>query len=68
MGSLEELAEDHRHCKVCGKVVAADREVCSKACARTREERAATRRNYSYLLYIAIAILVLVVLLSYVSH
>lgn len=55
---------DHRHCKVCGKVCAVGDETCSKACREKRARQLATRRNYQYLLYVAIAILLLVFLSS----
>jgi predicted nucleic acid-binding Zn ribbon protein len=56
---------DHRHCKVCGKVCAPGAETCSKACARERQRRLDTRRTYTYLLYAAIAIVVVAFALSY---
>ncbi len=49
--------EDHRHCKVCGKVVGPEAEFCSKACRRKREESARGRQNLTYLMYAAIAVL-----------
>lgn len=58
--------EDHRHCKVCGRVCAADEETCSRACRERRERLLETRRNYSYLLYGLIAFLVLLLALNFV--
>ena len=55
-------SSDHRHCKVCGRVCAAEEETCSKACAQQRAERLQTRRMYTYLMYGAIALLAIVVL------
>jgi predicted nucleic acid-binding Zn ribbon protein len=55
---------DHRHCKVCGKVCAVGEETCSRACREKRAAAIASRRNYSYLLYAAIAILAVVFLSS----
>ena len=57
---------DHRHCKVCGKVCGVGEETCSKACRQTRAAQLASRRTYTYLLYAAIAILVLAVVVSVV--
>jgi len=55
---------DHRHCKVCGRVCDVGQETCSRACREKREAQMASRRNYTYLLYVAIAILVLAFLVS----
>jgi predicted nucleic acid-binding Zn ribbon protein len=57
-------ADDHRHCKVCGKVVDPGEETCSKACRAKREQLAQTRRTYTYLIYGAILLLVIVLLAS----
>ena len=57
---------DHRHCKVCGKVCAVGEETCSRACREKRAAQVASRRNYQYLLYAAIAILLIVFLSSFV--
>jgi predicted nucleic acid-binding Zn ribbon protein len=56
--------EDHRHCKVCGKVVGPGIEFCSKGCRRQREELLQNRRNLTYLLYGSIAIVVLFLVVS----
>jgi len=55
---------DHRHCKVCGKVCAVGEETCSRACRERRAAQMASRRNYQYILYAAIAILLIVFLSS----
>ena len=39
-------------------------ETCSRACREQREARLASRRNYTYLLYLAIAILLIVFVVS----
>ncbi len=51
---------DHRHCKVCGRVCDVGEETCSRACREKRAEQLATRRRYVYLLYGAIALLLIV--------
>ena len=56
---------DHRHCKVCGKVVAPTQEFCSKTCRAKRESQLQSRRNYMYILYATMAILVVYLLLSF---
>ena len=55
---------DHRHCKVCGRVCTVGEETCSRACRDKRAAQAASRRNYTLLLYAAIAILVIAFLVS----
>jgi predicted nucleic acid-binding Zn ribbon protein len=59
------VTDDHHHCKVCGKVCAADADTCSKACRVKREQAAQTRRTYSYLLYGVMALLLILLLASY---
>lgn len=51
--------DDHRHCRVCGKPCALDRDTCSKTCRATLENRQSTRQRYTYLMYGLIAFLVL---------
>jgi len=55
--------DDHRHCKVCGRVCAVDSETCSPACREKRARQLQQRRNYMYLLY-GTAVLLLIVLVS----
>jgi predicted nucleic acid-binding Zn ribbon protein len=58
-------ADDHRHCKVCGKVCDPGEETCSKACRTKREQLQSTRRMYTYLMYAVILILAIAFLASY---
>lgn len=53
------MPDDHRHCKVCGKVCAAGKETCSEACRTKREQAAQTRQIYTYLMYGVIAVLLI---------
>jgi predicted nucleic acid-binding Zn ribbon protein len=57
------LANDHRHCKVCGRVSPPGEETCSKACRTTYQQNARTRRMWTYLFY-AVALIVAVIFLS----
>ncbi len=57
--------DDHRHCKVCGRICAADSETCSRTCREKREQQLQSRRTYTYLLYGAIALLLIVFLAHY---
>jgi len=50
---------DHRHCKVCGRVCEVGDETCSRACREKRAQQLAARRNYTYLLYFAIALILI---------
>ncbi|HEV8049372.1 MAG TPA: DUF2116 family Zn-ribbon domain-containing protein [Thermoplasmata archaeon] len=58
--------DDHRHCKVCGKPCDVSTETCSKACRRSLDERRQAKVNYTYLMYVAIAILGVFLLLQIV--
>lgn len=60
--------DDHRHCKVCGKAIPPEAEFCSKGCRRKREAQLQSRRNLGYLMYGAIAILILITVLNYVHY
>jgi predicted nucleic acid-binding Zn ribbon protein len=59
------VEEDHRHCKVCGKVCPVGEETCSKACRTKRAQQLRTRQTYTYLIYGAIVLILIVFLLSY---
>ncbi|MGP8073202.1 MAG: DUF2116 family Zn-ribbon domain-containing protein [Thermoplasmata archaeon] len=58
-------SDDHRHCKVCGRTCDPDERTCSPACAAKLEDLARTRRNYQYLLYASIALLLIVLFSHY---
>ncbi len=58
-------AADHRHCKVCGRVTGPKAETCSPECAATREQRLRAARNYRYLLYGTIALILVLFLSAY---
>lgn len=58
------MTDDHRHCKVCGKVCTPGEETCSVACQEERDRRSRSRRNFIYLLY-GTAALLLILLLSH---
>jgi predicted nucleic acid-binding Zn ribbon protein len=56
------VPEDHRHCKMCGKLVAPGKDVCSAEC---REKRAAIQRTknmYTYIIYGLMALLLILFL------
>lgn len=58
-------ADDHRHCKECGKVCPPDRQVCSARCQEARDARLRSRRQLTWFFYAAIAILLVLLLLGY---
>lgn len=57
--------DDHRHCKVCGRICGPAEETCSKACRAKREELLRTRRIYTYVLYGTVALVAIVFLSVY---
>jgi predicted nucleic acid-binding Zn ribbon protein len=57
--------EDHRHCKVCGRVCDVGAETCSKACREERARRIQSRRNLTYIIYASIALLMIVLISSF---
>ncbi|HZY92338.1 MAG TPA: DUF2116 family Zn-ribbon domain-containing protein [Thermoplasmata archaeon] len=58
--------EDHRHCRVCGKVTAPGNETCSRTCREAREDQVRTRQNSIRLMYVLIAVVLIGFVLSYV--
>lgn len=59
------LGEDHRHCKVCGKVCAPGAETCSRECAGIRDDRLRSRRFWTGVMYVMIVFLAAVLLISF---
>jgi len=62
------MTDEHRHCKVCGRVCAPGQETCSPKCATAWERRARDRRAYIYLFFGMAALLFLLLVSSYVAH
>lgn len=60
-------AEDHRHCKVCGRVCDRTEQTCSAACATQRAQTLRTRRLYTYVLYGLTLIVLVVFVLPYLG-
>jgi predicted nucleic acid-binding Zn ribbon protein len=56
--------DDHRHCKVCGRVIVKGDKVCSPACRETMEANARTRQNTMYMLYGGMAFIALLVVIG----
>jgi predicted nucleic acid-binding Zn ribbon protein len=57
--------DDHRHCKVCGKITGPEKEYCSRACREKREQTLRSRRNYTLVLYATMVFLLLLFLLNF---
>jgi len=49
---------------VCGRVCAVGEQTCSRACRQKWDAQLASKRNYTLILYVAIAILVIAFLAS----
>ncbi len=60
------VEDDHRHCKVCGKVVAPGKDVCGPACRDRREAMARTRRAYVYVIYATIGFIIVLFALGFI--
>ncbi len=58
--------DDHRHCKVCGKVTDPGSETCGAACASERERRQSSRQSYRLLVYVAMFVVAIVFVLEIV--
>jgi predicted nucleic acid-binding Zn ribbon protein len=63
VGTVE---DDHRHCKVCGRACSLDSETCSKGCRTKREDTLRRNRTYTYLFYVAIALVAILFLSAYI--
>lgn len=61
------MDDDHRHCKVCGRVCAAGDDTCSEKCQDERDRRARARRNFMYLLYGTAALLLVLLLANHLA-
>jgi predicted nucleic acid-binding Zn ribbon protein len=59
------VSDDHRHCKVCGKVCTPGEETCSKACRTKREQTLQTRKMYTYLMYGVVALLLILLVATH---
>jgi predicted nucleic acid-binding Zn ribbon protein len=59
----EDVVENHKHCVVCGKVVAPDKFFCSQECEgrlRQQQKRMSRMRLYMMLIFFVLFILILV--------
>lgn len=59
------LSQDHRHCKICGRVCPTGEDVCSDACATKRDDRLRSRRFWTGIMYAMIVFFAAVLLISY---
>lgn len=61
---MPEKLLQHRHCKVCGKAVQVNQELCSERCKRDWENIIKKRRWTLYLFYIMIVIFIIVLIVQ----
>ncbi|HTT35614.1 MAG TPA: DUF2116 family Zn-ribbon domain-containing protein [Thermoplasmata archaeon] len=60
------MDDDHRHCRICGRVCAVGNETCSRACAEKREAQQRSRQTNVRLMYLLIVVVAVVFLLQFV--
>ncbi|MGQ9583453.1 MAG: DUF2116 family Zn-ribbon domain-containing protein [Thermoplasmatota archaeon] len=54
----------HKHCMVCGKAIRAREQYCSEECEREWARASRTKRNLQMVLYISMAVMIVVLVLS----
>ncbi|MDH7517772.1 MAG: DUF2116 family Zn-ribbon domain-containing protein [Candidatus Thermoplasmatota archaeon] len=60
---VEKIAQ-HTHCHMCGKAIPANETLCSEECKQKYQNLLKKRRRYIYIMYGAIAVMVIVLILS----
>lgn len=60
------LGQDHRHCKICGRVCPVGADTCSAQCATTRDERLRSLWFWTGIMYAMIVFLAAVLVISYI--
>ena len=55
----------HSHCIVCGKAIPPGEKFCSEKCRQEYEKMVRRRKLYIYLMYLALAILLITLFMSY---
>jgi len=61
-----ERVPQHSHCQICGKAVPYEKTVCSDECQEQYESIVKKRRFYMYIMYGALAVLIIMFILMYV--
>jgi predicted nucleic acid-binding Zn ribbon protein len=55
----------HRHCQVCSKAIPMSEEFCSEGCKAEFEAMVKKRKNYIYIIYGTMILIIAVMFLSY---
>ncbi|KAA0006903.1 MAG: DUF2116 family Zn-ribbon domain-containing protein [Thermoplasmata archaeon] len=55
----------HNHCIICGKAIPAGEKFCSEKCKQEYERMVKRRKLYVYLMYLALALLLIMLFVSY---
>jgi predicted nucleic acid-binding Zn ribbon protein len=55
----------HRHCQVCSKAIPMSEEFCSEECKTEFEAMVKKRKNYIYIIYATMILIIAVMFLSY---
>ena len=58
------MIPQHSHCQICGKAVKFGETVCSEKCQKDYEQYAKKRKMYVYIMYGALAILLIMVFMQ----
>ncbi|MCD6512229.1 MAG: DUF2116 family Zn-ribbon domain-containing protein [Thermoplasmata archaeon] len=58
----------HSHCIICGKAIPYGEKFCSEKCKKEYENMVKKRKIYIYLMYLALAILVIMMFMNYFPH
>jgi len=63
---VEKIAQ-HTHCQMCGKAVTVNETLCSEECKQKYQNILKKRRRYVYIMYGAIAVMIILLLWSSMS-
>ena len=54
----------HRHCQVCSKAIPLSEEICSEECKTEFEKLVKKRKNYIYILYASMVLIIVLMIFS----
>lgn len=64
---MVEKIPQHSHCQICGKAIPVDERFCSDKCEEEYDEYVKKRKRWMYLMWGALAVLMIVFILSFTS-
>ena len=64
---MVEKIPQHAHCQMCGKAVPVNETLCSEECKQKYQNLLKKRRRYIYIMYGAIAVMIIVLIWSSMS-